>query len=108
MALVGFVSAQARLSGGELVTKPLTCSGKTRRLNFATSAAGSRRVERQDEQGKPLPGFALEDCEELFGDTLDGTVHWKTKADLSALIDQPVRVRFVLKDADLYSFQFRD
>ena len=108
LRLDGFVSAQAPMSGGELVTKPITFSGKTLRLNFATSVAGSLRVELQDEQGKPLPGFSLEDCEELFGDTLDRTVRWKTKADLSALVDQPVRVRFVLKDADLYSFQFRD
>ena len=96
------------MSGGELLTRPITFTGKTLRLNFATSAAGSLRVELQDEHGKPLPGFSLDDCEELFGDTLDRSVHWKTKADLSALIGRPVRVRFELRDADLYSFQFRD
>ena len=72
------------------------------------SGAGSLRVELQDEQGKPLPGFSLDDCEELFDDTLDRRVHWKPKTDLSPLIGQSVQVRFVLRDADLYSFQFRD
>jgi hypothetical protein len=108
LRLDGFVSAQAPMSGGELVTRPITFTGKTLRLNFATSAAGSLQVELQDEHGKPLPGFSLDDCEELFGDTLDRRVHWKTKPDLSPLIGRPVRVRFVLRDADLYSFQFRD
>lgn len=108
LRLDGFVSVQAPMSGGELVTRPITFTGKTLRLNFATSAAGSLRVELQDAQGKPLPGFKLDDCEELFGDTLERRVQWKPKADLSPLNGQPVRVRFVLHDADLYSFQFRD
>lgn len=77
-------------------------------LHFATYAAGSIRVELQDEHGNPLTGLSLGDCEELFGSTLDRSVHWKTKADLSALIGQPVRVRFELRDAVLFSFQFRD
>lgn len=104
----GFVSVNAPLSGGELVTKPLTFSGKSLSLNFATSAAGGLRVELQDATSKPLPGYSLDDCEELFGDTLDRNVTWKMKADLSPLIGQTVRVRFVLRDADLYSYQFRD
>ena len=65
-------------------------------------------MELQDVQGKPLPGFSLDESEELFGDTLDRGVNWNVKADLSPLIGQPVQVRFVLRDADLYSFQFRD
>lgn len=108
LRLDGFVSAQAPMSGGELVTKPITFSGKALSLNFATSAAGSLQVELQDENGKPLPGYSLDDCEELFGDTLDRGVNWKTKADLSPLSGRAVRVRFVLRDADLYSFQFRE
>ena len=107
LRLDGFVSVQAPMSGGELITKPITFSGKTLWLNFATSAAGSLQVELQDEKGKPLPGYTLDDCEELFGDTLDRGVNWKTNADLSPLIGRTVRVRFVLRDADLYSFQFR-
>jgi hypothetical protein len=96
------------MSGGELITRPIKFSGNTLSLNFATSAAGSLQVELQDEQGKPLPGHALSDCEELFGDTIDRGVTWKTKSSLSPIVGQTVRVRFVLRDADLFSFQFRD
>jgi len=60
----------------------------------------------QDELGKPVPGYTLDDCDELFGDTIDRGVTWKTKPDLSSIAGQTVRVRFVLRDADLFSFQF--
>ncbi len=108
LRLDGFVSVQAPMSGGELITKPMKFSGKTLSLNFATSAAGSLQVELQDEHGKPLPGYVLDDCEELFGDTIDRRVIWKTKPDLSSIVGKTVRVRFVLRDADLFSFQFGD
>lgn len=102
----GFVSAQAPLVGGELVTKPLTFNGSQLEINFATSAAGSVRVEIQDASGQPIPGFALADCHEQFGDQLDRLVSWSAGTDVSQLAGKAVRLRFALKDADLYSFQF--
>ncbi len=107
LRLDGFVSVQAPMSGGELITKPIRFSGQGLWLNFATSAAGSLRVELQDARGKPLTGYALEECEELFGDTLDRHVKWNANSGLTAINNQSVRLRFVLHDADLYSFQFR-
>ena len=70
----GFVSAQAPLSGGELVTKPLVFAGSTLVVNFATSAAGSLRVEIQTDDGKPIEGFTLEDCPEIYGDQIEHAV----------------------------------
>jgi len=108
LRLDGFVSASAPMKGGELITKPLTFTGKSLSLNFATSAAGGLRVELQDTEGKPLKGFAAADCDELFGDTISRPVVWKSNPDLTGLAGRVVRVRFVLHDADLYSFQFHD
>ncbi len=102
----GFVSVQAPLSGGEFVTKPLVFSGSTLGMNFATSAAGSIRVEIQDESGNPVPGFALDNCPDIFGDALDRTVAWDGGTDVSSVSGQPIRLRFVVRDADLYSFRF--
>ena len=103
----GFVSMHATFVGGEFTTKPLTFQGARLVLNFATSAAGTIRVEIQGADGKPLEGFALADSNELFGDDLDRTVTWKNGADLSQLAGRPVRLRFTLSDADLYAFQFQ-
>lgn len=103
----GFVSVNAPLAGGEFITKPLTYSGAKLVLNFSTSAVGSLRVEIQDANGQPLPGFALADCPEIYGDEIARAVKWPSGADLGQFGNQPVRLRFVLKDADLYSFRFQ-
>ena len=102
----GFVSLHARRPPGEFVSKLLTFTGSELSLNFATSAAGSIRVEIQDEAGQPVSGFSLADGDELFGDTINRTVSWHDRTDLSALAGRPIRLRMVLSDADLYSLKF--
>ncbi|PYV11930.1 MAG: hypothetical protein DMG07_18130 [Acidobacteria bacterium] len=109
----GFVSVHAGLAGGELVTKPFTFQGSQLMLNYATSAAGSIQLEVQDARGHPLPGFALEESPLIWGDQIDGGVSWRkpnSRTDpepLKRLAGLPVRLRFVLKDADLYALEFR-
>ena len=106
LRLDGFVSISAPMSGGELVTKPITFQGDRLQLNLATSAAGEIRVEVQDESGQPLPGFTLDDCPPLFGDALARTVTWKHGSDIGQLAGKTIRLRFVLRDADLFALQF--
>ena len=103
----GFVSVRGKLSGGQLVTRPFVFDGGELVLNFSSSAGGGIRAEVQDRAGYAIPGFALEDCHDLFGDDLARVVSWHGGGDLSALAGQPVRLRFELRDADLYSLQFR-
>lgn len=104
----GFVSLHGSHKGGEFISKTLLFTGKNLSLNFATSASGSVYVELQDENGKPYPGFSLADCDELFGDSIDRVVTWKDKSDLSALNGKRVRVRMLLKVADIYSLIFQN
>jgi hypothetical protein len=75
-------------------------------INFSTSAAGGLRVELQTGEGKPIDGFTLDDCPEIIGDQIDHMVSWKSGSDIGKFSGQPVRLRFELKDADLYSLQF--
>lgn len=76
-------------------------------LNVETSGAGGIQVELQDLAGKPIEGYALADCPSIFCDRLQKIVRWKDRGgDVRSLAGKPVRLRFVLKDADLYSFQF--
>lgn len=102
----GFVSVQADGKGGEMVTKPFNFEGRKLSLNFSTSAAGGVRVELQTPSAKAIRGFSLDDCDEIFGDELERDVTWNGKSSLAS-IRQPVRVRFVISDADLYAMQFR-
>ncbi len=107
MRIDGFVSVNAPMKGGEIVTKPLIFSGKELLLNFSSSAAGSIVVELQTPDGKPIPGFTEKDCSEIFGDSLSRPVHWKNDPHLSQLVGKPIRIKIKLKDADLYSLQFK-
>jgi hypothetical protein len=103
----GFASVHASYSGGEMITKTLTFQGNELEINFATSAAGGIRVEVQDAAGSPIPGYTLADCPEILGDQLERAVAWKGGSDVSRLAGRPIRLRFVMKDADLYSLRFR-
>lgn len=106
LRLDGFVSVNAPMSGGECLTELITFDGDELRLNFATSAAGAIRVELQDEHHSALPGFALADCDEIFGDAIDRTVIWKNQPNLGQHAGKPVRLRFTLQDADLFAYTF--
>ncbi|MCF6286179.1 MAG: LamG domain-containing protein, partial [Candidatus Hydrogenedentes bacterium] len=76
-------------------------------LNYATSAAGSIRCEIQDADGTPIPGYTLADCDEIFGDQIAHPVSWGGRAEVNSLVGKPVRLRFVMFDADLYSLRFQ-
>ena len=106
MRLDGFASVQAPYRGGQFTTKPLIFSGDQLRLNMSTSAAGSIRVEVQDENGKPFPGLSLADSPELFQDQTDLSVEWESGAEVGPLAGRPVHLRFVMYDADLYALRF--
>jgi len=112
----GFVSVNAPGEGGEFTTKVLTFgddpavtgSGETELvINYSTSAAGTVRCEILDESGTPIPGYTLDDCDEIFGDAIERAVTWKGQSELKTLAGKPVRLRFVMNDADLYAIRFR-
>ena len=101
------MSVNAGYAGGELTTVPVVFEGRELEVNYSTSAVGSIRVEIQDSEGRPIDGFSLDDCPEKFGDEIEGVIGWNG-ADLGSLAGTPVRLRFVLKDADLYAYRFRE
>ncbi len=103
----GFVSLHATLRGGEAITKPLIFEGSTLVVNLSTSAAGFLQVEVCNSESKPIDGYSLSDCPEIYGDEIERVVRWNSR-DLSELAGRPVRLRFLLRDADLFAFGFRD
>jgi hypothetical protein len=103
----GFASIQAGYSGGEFVTKPVLFKGSHLSINFSTSAAGSVWVELQAPDGQAIDGFKLSQCDEIIGDEINRTVTWSNSEDLAKLAGKPVKIRFKMKDADLYSIRFK-
>jgi hypothetical protein len=108
LRLDGLASLHAGYTGGEMVTRPFRFQGKSLEINFSTSAAGSVRMEIQDAGGKAVPGYALADSRELIGDEIARVVSWRSGADVSGLSGRPLRLRFALKDADIFSFRFHE
>jgi hypothetical protein len=102
----GFASLHCGYAGGHAITKPLTFAGRELSLNFSTSAAGGVKVGFEDVDGKPVPGFGLEECVMQIGNELDRKVTWKSGSDVSTLAGKTLRLRFSMKDADIFSFQF--
>jgi hypothetical protein len=108
LRLDGFTSLNASYTGGEFTTKPFTFLGEQLEINYSTSAVGEIRIEIQEMNGKPIPGFGLDDCEVVIGNEIARTINWKSNRKLSELQNKVVRLRIILKDADLYSIKFQD
>jgi hypothetical protein len=105
----GFVSADFAYEGGSLTTRPFTFDGKQLLLNVNTSASGEGRVAVLDEAGSEIEGFTSKDCRIVNGDFLDKAVQWADgSADVSKLAGRPVRLRFEMRGAKLYSFRFAE
>lgn len=100
----GFVSVNAPYCGGEFVTKPFTFTGSELVVNYATSVAGGLGIDILSVDLQQIDGYQAH----LYGDEIERVVDWQDGPDLSALAGQPIRLRFTMKDADLYAIRFRE
>lgn len=104
----GFVALHAGFAEGSATTKPLSLRGNTMELNYCSSPIGYVKVLLLDEAGRELPGFGLADAVAIRGDKIDGKVKWKSGKTVHDLGEKKVRIKFVAKDADIYSFGIFD
>ena len=75
-------------------------------MNYSTSAAGSVKVEFYDIKVEVIESFSEENCQEIIGNQIKQIVEWNGSSDLAELSGKAVSIKFILKDADLYSFKF--
>ena len=108
LRLDGFASLRAPFAGGQMVTKPFTFDGHKLSINYATSSRGHLKMQFETPDGHPIEGFTLANCQENIGYEIERSVVFNESNDLSALSGKPVCLRVVMKDADLYSFQFQE
>ena len=112
-----FVEQRAGDEPGYLLTREFILEGNRLRLNTAMESmtytkqgirvAVVRRppIGRHHDFEKDIEGFTLEDCDPLVCDRIDVQVTWKGSADLSALMGQPIYLRFEIQNMGLFSFQ---
>lgn len=101
--LDGFASYHADYEVKQVTTKSILFTGNELHLNFSTSALGWIYVDVLDANNKPLEGW--HSCE-LFGNTTDRTVYFGDSKDVSSLQGKVIRLRFTMRQADIYSYKF--
>jgi hypothetical protein len=99
----GFVSMDAGDEEGTLTTRPLNFSGKYLFVNADTYKT-KLTAEILGDDGKLIEPFTRENCLPVKEDSIRARLRWKNADDLSQIASRPVRIRFYLKNASLYSF----
>lgn len=99
----GFACYMADGEERVLVTKPIIFSGKDLHINFQTSAYGCIYVDVLDVDGNEL---SKKESFEIYGNTIDRKITFADGTDFSEFADKPVRLRFRLRDAKIYSMKF--
>jgi hypothetical protein len=102
---------------GQFTTPQFIFTGSQLILNVETKRAGEIRVEVAEAEGVPRPvpqsegsavqGFGFGDCEPICGNLQSHAVTWRGQSDLSFLAGKPISLRFQLKAAKIFSFQFK-
>lgn len=95
----GFVSQFAPWHGCGFQTKRFIFDGSELYINFATSVYGIVKVTMVADDGRQLHSHTL------FGDKTDRIVRWKD-GEAKDFAGVPVRLKFDMQDADVYSFKF--
>ena len=103
LRLDGFVSVETKTEG-TLTTKPLVFLGDTLLIN-ADARGGSLVVEALDPDDKPIKGFTRSECEPVSSDSVRHIVAWRGQRDCRLLQGRPIKLRFYLQNAKMFSFE---
>jgi hypothetical protein len=76
----------------------------SRLYSKSDNGQGEIRVEIEDVQGKPLPGYSWQECQPIKGTFADRVVRWNGKRGIKQLDGQSVKLKFVLENAKLFSY----
>lgn len=100
-----YISLEAE-DDGECWTQPATFNGSQLLINSWGMGGARVAIEIAEVSGAPVPGFALTDCDCLYGEQLWSPMTWRGKSDISALRGKVVRFRFSLNRVRLHAFRF--
>ena len=107
MRLDGYVSLGTTVREGYVETKPLFSVAPGLVINGRCGPNGYIQAEVTDVWGNVWDGYSREECERFTGDSVRHRVTWSSPATLNQIIG-PVKLKFYLRDADLYGFRFAE
>ena len=106
LRLDGCCALKGGVEPGSVLTAPVEVSQNELHINV-DSWRGHVRAEVLDvSDGRPVPGYSMEESIPVVVDQVDESIRWKHKSDLSQLVGKVVRIRFSLLRAELYAFWF--
>ncbi len=105
LRLDGFVSLSAAGNPGTVTTKTFLLPGGSLFVN--ADVRGELRAELLDSEGRILAGYSAEDCVPIRIDGIRQMIRWDRAIQLDSLQSWAVRLRFHIRDTDLYAFWFQ-
>lgn len=100
----GFCSMCAGPKEGWLISRREVFNTPQITINARCRPWGYVAAEIVDRNNNPIPGFTRSDCIAFTGDSVRATLKWKTKAFAGQLIDKDKKIKFYIKNAELYSY----
>lgn len=93
---------------GIIVTRPLISLGTKLEINAKCGVSGSVKVEVVDHNNNVIGSCSKDNCDPLTGDSVKHTVTWNRDASIPTSRGHGTwrKLRFFLKDAELFSFRF--
>ncbi len=108
LRLDGFCSMHADSREGWLISRREVFNTPAVTINAKCAAGGYVTAELLDRNNKVIPGFSRQDCIALTGDSVRHELRWKTAEFPKKLVDKDRKVRFYIRNADLYSYLPKD
>jgi hypothetical protein len=106
----GFAYLHAAREPRIVLTKPFVFEGSILTLNVSTGAAGFIMVEFLSPEKELIPGYSGNEGYKMFGDDIALKVLFRrgdgADSNVASLSGKPVRIRFTMSEAMLYSMQF--
>ena len=104
LRLDGFCSMHTDGKEGWLISRREVFRTPRITINAVTGKDGYVTAELLDRNDNIIPGFSRNDCIPFKGDSIRYLMRWKTAEFPKKLVDADKKIRFFLKNADLYSY----
>ena len=104
LRLDGFCSMRAGDREGWLLSRREVFNTPRVVVNARTGPGGYVTAELVDRHNNPIEGFSRAECISFEGDSTHHVLEWKTRSFPPDLTDKDKKIRFYLKNADIYSY----
>lgn len=104
LRLDGFCSLRAGETEGKFTSRREPFHVPAVTLNARTAQNGYVAAEILDRHNRVLPGFSRQDCSVFTGDSVRHLLKWKSSQFAAAQKADDYKIRFWLKNADLFSY----